>query len=74
MWLEDDRSWAIALHRLEMDECPGCGLPRTQTFDPALAEAWTVDELPNCAGCYAKAAKIEGAQPPGPLYRVRLRD
>lgn len=50
-----------------------CGVPWSVSMDPANAEKFTVDVLGSCAACYALAAKAD-RDPPGPMYRVRLRD
>ena len=73
LWLEDDRSYAIALHRVEADMHHACGRPWSEAMDPENAERYTVDELGVCAACYALAAK-SGDPKPSPMYRVRLRD
>lgn len=66
LWLDEDRAWAIALLAEQRDACPGCGQPRSETFDPANAYAYGVKRLGVCAGCYVKdfAAKdeLQGSQ------------
>lgn len=73
MWLDDDRSWALALMAEERDVHDVCGQPMSETFDPKNAEAYTVDRLGICAACYVLEAAAKDA-PPGMSYRVRLRN
>lgn len=52
LWLEDDRSWALALLELEADVCPSCGHPTSESHDPG-AEGAYVAEAVRCWACYA---------------------
>lgn len=70
-WLEDDRAWAMALLKVEADQHK-CGLPLSETLDPANGEAYTVDVLGQCAACYALETASDG-MPEGMLYNVRRR-
>ncbi len=56
----------------ERDACPGCGQPRSETFNPANAEAYTVQRLGICAGCYVKDYVAKDA-PEGTQFRVHRR-
>lgn len=71
-WLPEDREWALALLAEEGDTCTGCGQPLSETFDPANAEAYTVDAIGICAGCYVLEAAARD-RPDNMRYRVRRR-
>jgi len=73
VWTDEDRAYAIALHRVEADVHHDCGRPWSEAMDPANAENYTVDVLGQCPACAAIAFKAD-RPPPGPMYRVRLRD
>lgn len=72
LWLDEDRTWALALLEVEKDPPHRCGHYLSETLDPANENAYTVDVLGQCAACYALDAKAKG-MPEGMLYRVRRR-
>lgn len=72
-WSEEDRGYAIALHRVEADMHHACGLPWSVTMNPENAERFTVDDLGICPACNVLAAKMDEPKP-RPMMRVRLRD
>lgn len=72
MWLPEDRAWAIALKRVEADECHGCGNSLTETLDPdADPFDWTVTVHGQCLACYLKQAKT--ADMPSGTYATAHR-
>lgn len=53
-WTEDDISAALVWLHDEDDRCTGCGLPRSETFDPERANAYTAEAWA-CHACAARA-------------------
>ena len=41
LWLDEDRAWAMALHDLELDTCPGCGQPHSESTLPENEYGYT---------------------------------
>lgn len=57
-WLDEDRSWALALLAYEDSLCDGCGLPLSQTTATEgghPVHAYKVDDPEICGGCAALA-------------------
>lgn len=60
-WLDEDRSWALALTALEDDTCDGCG----QSLSESTAmrggrpvHSYDVDSPEICGGCTALAREL----------------
>lgn len=59
LWLPDDRAWAIALRRVEADECPGCGNLLSETLRDDNDRDYTVTVHGVCTACYVKEAAVK---------------
>lgn len=55
MWTEDDVEYALEWQAVTRDECPGCGQPRSQTYDAANAQAYHVAKR-RCHACAEREA------------------
>ncbi|MFN2636912.1 MAG: hypothetical protein ABR585_07800 [Gemmatimonadaceae bacterium] len=74
-WTAEDLAYAQAHRRNELDTCPGCGFPLSETTDPENEGAY---ESPLPARCHActplEHRKFEYREsPPGLLFRVFKR-
>lgn len=58
MWLDEDRSYALAWQAEDADRCSGCGHPMTETLDPANEEAY-VGHAVVCHSCRAIEVKTQ---------------
>jgi len=61
LWLDEDRSWALALISHEDGTCGGCGEPLSETTamkDGKPVHAYEVDLPDVCGGCSALAAEL----------------
>lgn len=56
LWLDDDRSWALALLDVEDGECSGCGHPVSESMAKESEGKYTAHAL-RCWACAAAAAK-----------------
>ncbi len=77
LWTDEDRAFALALLAVEAELCSGCGLPRSQTTDPAMQDEYTADAI-RCHCCAAVALAAEPFVKPkdqaGLLFAVRPRN
>lgn len=53
MFLDGDIDEALALDEFDAENCPGCGLPKIETFDPANEWAYRGETLA-CHACSAR--------------------
>lgn len=53
LFTEQDTDEALALEEFEQENCPGCGLPKVETFDPDNEWAYEGDTLA-CHACSAR--------------------
>ena len=60
-WIEDDVEYALAWKALGKDDCPGCGQPRSESFDDANHNAYDVHRL-RCHACAAREADSKDFQ------------
>lgn len=54
-WTEDDVEYALQWQALTRDECPGCGHPRSETYERGNADAYAVTRL-RCHACATREA------------------
>lgn len=52
-WLPEDVDEALAFEEFEAENCPGCGEPKIETFDPANEWAYRAVAV----ACHACAAR-----------------
>lgn len=52
-WSDEDVQAALAWQADEESRCPGCGLPRDETFDIERANAWDAEPMA-CNACLAR--------------------
>jgi hypothetical protein len=52
-WTEDDVEYALAWQAIAAENCPGCGQPKSESFDPANERAYDVTALV-CHACAAR--------------------
>lgn len=76
-WLDEDRSWALALLAYEDSLCDGCGLPLSQTTateNGRPAHTYAVDDPEICQGCAALHVAMPEYQgdPRVPAMKFRL--
>lgn len=70
LWLEEDRSWAMALAELEADLCPnGCGQPLSESTAAGMDEAYDAKPI-QCHACAARDRRMEGRNGHGELVTV----
>jgi hypothetical protein len=53
VWTEDDVEYALEWQALNAASCPGCGEPKSESFDAANASAYDVHPL-RCHACAAR--------------------
>ncbi|MEV0382424.1 hypothetical protein [Nonomuraea sp. NPDC050643] len=74
-WTEEDLGYAKAHHRNELDKCPGCGLPLSETTNPDNEGRYEAPPPMRCHACtpleHRKSEYTES--PPGLLFRVYLK-
>lgn len=74
-WTDEDLGYAKAWHRIELDRCPGCQLPLSETTDPDHEGAYEAPPPTRCHACtpleHRKGEYTES--PPGLLFRVYLK-
>lgn len=63
-WTAADTALAVALHRIESRACPGCGLDRTETMNPANEFAFEALAY-RCHGCAARSRASEAHREAG---------
>lgn len=72
MWLDEDRSWALALQAEEDDECPGCGHPVEESMASENEFNYTATRF-RCHACTTKAKQSQKDvdEAPGLMHGVR---
>lgn len=61
LWLDEDRSWALALLELEADSCPDCGQPWGEATD-INSEFTYKAHLVKCHACGTSAKAVRAHQ------------
>ncbi|TYB69744.1 hypothetical protein FXF51_06160 [Nonomuraea sp. PA05] len=74
-WLGEDLGYAKGQRRNDLDKCPGCGLPLSETTDPENEGRYEAPPPMRCHACTPlEHRKGEYTQsPPGLLFRVYLK-
>jgi hypothetical protein len=50
LWTDEDRVAALEWHARQKLQCPGCGRPRDESFDPSMEDHYDVTVL-RCHAC-----------------------
>lgn len=74
-WTQEDFAYARAQRYIELDQCPGCGLPLSETTDPDNEGKYEAPPPMRCHACTPlEHRKSEYTQsPPGLLFRVYMK-
>lgn len=74
-WTEEDLGYGQAHRRNESDQCPGCGLPLSETTDPEAEGAYEAPPPMRCHACTPLEHRKDEYResPPGLLFRVYLK-
>lgn len=64
LWTDTDTQLAVALMRVESAACPGCGMDRRETTDPASEFAYQAEAV-RCHACAARDRAAEHHQSGG---------
>ncbi len=70
LWLPEDRQAALEYQAYKKSLCPGCNRPRTECFDKAMDDAYSVVAL-QCHACAARdrrAFNRQAAQEGRPMF------
>ena len=62
MWLPEDRVAALEWQAYHKTLCPGCGRPRTESFDIGMEDHYDVTEL-QCHACAARDSRAWNTRP-----------
>jgi hypothetical protein len=75
LWTEEDLGYAKAHRRNQLDKCPGCGLPLSETTNPDHEGMYEAPQPTRCHACtpleHRKSEYLQS--PPGLLFRVFSR-
>lgn len=76
-WTHDDRAVVLALLAERRDQCPGCGHPVSECWDPDTRNTWGVEQAVCQACVVAEATRdnmAEASKPPRGVHIWTVRN